>query len=732
MEKVNQFSTMNADDLKTAVFRLAHFDPSSTDQYGNQIIDYLVLDCLATYGLLRPTPGDIRSHIKRVFILEFEEAEIISSAKRLHRKEMIEYKEVSGHANPLIRISPETATQIQSNIEQMQALENDVIQQWKGQLIHRYAEYSKMDTIVEQIAENLKLFVSKMFIKHGIECVSILYPEIEADKKFLAAASNCIIDTLPTIDPYGDVIIRQEIPRFFIDADPKRKKYIISLLNSSFFLCLVQVDEKCSHLLRSITGGQKLYLDNNILYSLVGLHGPDMMKSVHNMLDMARRLGYELYVTTKTIDEFRNSLNWRLREVREMPLLPADLARIAIENMAENNFVTTYWSEFVETGKSIEDFVAEKSNIEEILKGLKISVTDEFRDEIEKSAEFVDEQSILRKVAHPGTSEHIIEHDAFHRIFIRKKRKGDKYRFHEAGSWFLTNDSKLPVYDKVARKGKECLSFCITCEQWVQVNRPLLMRTANQAEYDESFHTLVTHPMLRSMMPVVELDRARLAIVGRLAHYKNIAPQLALEIVSDAHFISTTIGESDPKRIDEKIENKFIDLARQLKVEKEALEKSGAIDRESIKKLQEDITRLNDAVSTMKQNQKSQSQRIHALSSELESERSEKQRIIQELNNEKQDKNKIKKEKDVLKLRFKWLLFAVCLVFTSSVIWLQSIILPWDWIDMHRSEIIIKTASQILVVAVLFNIPLPKHWKFWLGSIFIPILVIILIIACGK
>lgn len=153
--------------------------------------------------------------------------------------------------------------------------------------------------------------------------------------------------------------------------------------------------------------------------------------------------------------------------------VPSELARIATQNLEPNSFLTCYWNDFANNGTSIEEFVSEKSHLENILQGLGIETTNEFRDDIEASQDLLDEEATLC-LSTGEHNAHIIEHDAFHRLFISKIRGGPKYHFSEAIAWFLTHDSKLPVYDRVARKKEVGLPFCITTDQWVQVNRPLL------------------------------------------------------------------------------------------------------------------------------------------------------------------------------------------------------------------------------------------------------------------
>ena len=113
-----------SDKTKQAIFRLAHFDPTCRDEYGHEVVDYLVLDSLATYGQLIVTALDIRENIKRSFHLDFEESEINASGKRLGQKGMIVYEEGERIERPTFRILPEIEQGIENNLAQIQELEN--------------------------------------------------------------------------------------------------------------------------------------------------------------------------------------------------------------------------------------------------------------------------------------------------------------------------------------------------------------------------------------------------------------------------------------------------------------------------------------------------------------------------------------------------------------------------------------------------------------------------------
>ena len=723
VEQAKAWVGLSEDQINQIIFRLAHFNPSCQDEYGNQAIDYLVLDSLATFGpLLKVTAYQLKENIKKVFRLDFEEAEINAAGERLKKKNMINHTEDKRTAQSSFQLLPEFEQKINRNLLEIKELETEVLGTWKQSILEKYKDYPPIKNNIEALLRNLKLFTSKMFIRHGVECVALLYPEVEKIQNWLKNIENTITGDLPKIDPFTDEIAKLEIPNFFKSSDSKRRLYITNQFNSSFFWHLIQVDEKCSNLLREVTRGQKLFLDNNILYSLVGLDGGNMLRSVYSMLKLAKSLGYELAISTKTIDEFHNSLNWRMKELQKSSPIPVELAKIALEYLGDDSFLTCYWKDFVKNRISIEEFVTERSHLKDILENFEIEETHKWRKEIEGTEELLEEESKLRSILRVEVDERIIEHDAFHRVLIGKIRKGPKYRFSEAIAWFLTHDTKLPAYDRVARGGKEYLSFCILSDQWIQVNRPLLARTKNQEEYEEAFHNLVTFPYLRTMMPAVPLERAYQEVLGKLSRYKNMSPQLALNIVADRHFMVSFASESDELIKEEKIESKFVDLVNQFEKDKYQLEKDKAV----LLKFKNDLSQSNIA---MEERMKAQELKLKLVEKRLEETSSQDQIRINELQEslkkEKEDKELAKKEvvdiskelKAYKKGTVSWLIFAIGVFLLSIMLWGHGLLLNWPWLEQHKNKTIIEIATQFLLIFVFLNIPLKQHWKIWLTFI---------------
>jgi hypothetical protein len=598
MDNVN---LLNNEELKTSISRLAHFSPSIKDDHGHQIIDYLVLDSLAASGsLFKLSPEDVRGFIKKHVLLDFDESEIVESAKRLATKKQIkiEFNERFNEVKKM-QIMPHIEHEISVRRSEMKSLEERVLQQWRDQILLKYVSEEIVKLSIDKVIGSLQLFLSKMFVKHGVDSVSILYPDDKKAQKWVETLDKTLTDFLPGHNEFINSIVKIEIAEFLKSIDHDRKAYLANLFNASFYWHLIQVDETGSQLLKTVTKGQKLILDNNIIYNIVGIAGETMLIASHRLLKMAKDLGYDLVVTTKSIDEFQSSLKWQMKEFQQRLPLPSALAKIAVQKLGADNFVTVYWKNLAEKKVTIEEFVAETSHVDDILAGLDIEIMHKYQKDIEGSEELSDEMNKLKQACGDHFNDHIVEHDAFHRILIRKLRKGNKYNFNDAKAWFLTQDSKLPKYSRYARKGEEYLPFCLTTNQWIQLNRPFLARTRDQAEYEQSLTTLITQPFLRHILPKHPLQEAYNRVLGRLGRYENASPDLASQMTTDIHFmLSVSAFEDGDKNVelDTQIDNKITEANKELRQKIESLILENKAAEKTIAKLESRIDGLDEKV----------------------------------------------------------------------------------------------------------------------------------------
>jgi len=616
------------------------------------------------------------------------------------------------------QLLPNISKEVIQNQQAIVEIENTVFLEWQNELIEKYKNNPKVIKNIDLIVNSFKTFLVKLFVRHGIESVSILYPNDEKSQIWLTSIQNNIIGDLPNLAGESNIVLEIEIPNFFKAANSKRKKYIDNLFNASFYWHLIQIDEKCTEYFNEISKGQYLILDNNIIFSLMGFHGGVCMESIHELLKFANELGYILMVSTKTIDEFYESLKRSGEKYINSPKYTKELADVAVRTLDPNNFMVTYWREFVEKRISLNEFIVEKSHLDRIFKELNISVIPDFRKEIEGSNELKDEESILRTACgdFPAT---IIEHDAFHNILVKRIRNGEKYKYTQAIAWFLTHDTKLPFYARASLKGKKSLPFCITTNEWIQINRPFIRRTKNQEEFEKSFTNLVTQPYLRTILASFKVNNVKEKILNNLSRYKSVGVQLAFEMVTDVQFLNIS-SHANNTELENAVESKAFELNQILQDENNELIKAL---EESNQEHDEQITELKDDINNLREKINSKATSIDSLRKELNKVRKETDLILEQRESLKQKTSIIDSEKEVLKKELersqkriitlkrkftKWIIFAIILAILSLICWTDLIVID------NPNYILVKILINILLIFGLLNIPLNRFWKIWI------------------
>jgi len=278
----------------------------------------------------------------------------------------------------------------------------------------------------------------------------------------------------------------------------------------------------------------------------------------------------------------------------------------------------------------------------------------------------------------------------------------------------LTHDSKLPVFARVGLRGRKALPFCISTNEWIQINRPFLKRTQDDEEFEQSFQILVTQPFLRSILTNFKIDKIKEKLLSRLNRYNNMGAQLAFELATDVHFLSTLSKEKNDKVFDKKIDSIIVDINRDLKSENKEL--YTLIDQQ-VETSQMKFEELNTAIDEISEQLSAKITSIDTISSEISNLREqigESNRQKEKLEFEKQEvTNKFKTYKNIIK----WSGFVIFVVLSTLVIWNLDRIITIEWYINLPHKITIKIISNIILALAGLNIPYSKYWKVWIPII---------------
>ena len=253
-----------------------------------------------------------------------------------------------------------------------------------------------------------------------------------------------------------------------------------------------------------------------------------------------------------------------------------------------------YWRKHAETGISLEDFIAVYRNSEKLLDKYGIEIRDDFCAEVQEDPELKNQIDMLYTSEDPNPIPYnIAEHDAFHRLLIKKLRGEKINKFSDAPAWFLTFDKKLNRYDHFARSreknGLSVVPFCISCDDWLQLIRPLSPRSS---DFDKTFVTLLSSPYFRSYGEVPAQLTEK--IISRLTHFKDYSPVIVAKILTDSLFIQQL------EKIDNETEqmglrgNEFVAIAEKFREEKERYKKLLDEEKKTAKRIEEAKKRIED------------------------------------------------------------------------------------------------------------------------------------------
>jgi predicted nucleic acid-binding protein len=571
---------LSEEQLYYAIRRLCHFVPlDSTDKLCYVIQEFLVQHAMASVGLDPQLPLEVRDSIKNIFGLDFEPREIEIRLKRL-----LEAKKVACTKGKYW-LDYHVCIGLRKSVKKCEDYEKEVIEEWIKSVEDKYPMLSQKD--LQRLKNDLKIFSAKIFVMHGAKCATLIYSKQKKTEEIVDNWEGDLSDILPEY-PTLNKIRNRELPGFFIDAKGERMKYIAELLDSSFLLNVIQIDKDCTALIKAFLNGCLLYLDTNVLFALLDINTQREAIAVKRLIEISRQLGYTVVISTRTAEEFLYALKNAEKHLRKNPNVPKNLAKI-LANYSGGGFIPAYWRKCVNSSISLEDFIGTYRHFEDLLAKYEIAIRDDFCEDVQEDPELKTQIDLLYASADPVIlDKDVAEHDAFHRLLIRKLRGGKARTYSDASAWFLTLDKKLNHYDAFARfsekeKDLSDVPFCILCDDWLQIVRPLLPRTD---DYDKTFIELLSSPFLRSYRDVPPELAGK--IIDRIAHYKNFSPDVAVKMLTDSLFIQrleTVHTEENQKEV---IDNEIVASADEFRIERDNYKKQAEKASKTIKAIEEE------------------------------------------------------------------------------------------------------------------------------------------------
>ena len=673
--------------MEEAIRRLCHFvPPSEGENLSLALHECLVKHAMANLGTEPHTVSDIKDSLYLLFNLNFEDEETKGAIERLMKT-----GSVVSPSQDVYVLSIDEYSELEKSLKESEEFEQKTIGEWIENISRKYPDLSQDD--VKVLGEDLTIYLTEIFARHGAECVALVYAGQEEAESFIAKLEDDIFASLPTRSPRLHKIRIIELPVFFKNAPTERKRYIAQLLDSTFIIHMLHIDKNCSALIRKQFKDYRLYLDTNFIYRLLGLDGPILQKATETAVRIAQDLGFVLIVSTRTVEEWQTSIKRGVKNLKGSPLVSQELAQVGADYTTEEDFTTAYWRAYAKTKISIDDFSALYQRIEELLKDHDIKIRDTLCEQVKEDSQLKEEISMLNLVTDYIKHLDVAEHDAFHRLLILKLRgKTAPETFIDTKAWFLTCDTSLPAYDRFAR-GRQSqikIPFCILSNQWIQTMRPLLPRTQ---DFDETFVDLFTSPYLRTYGDLP--SNIAQAILGRITQFEQHSPELAMRVLTDRHLTKELRQTKEEEKIFELIDNATTKVAEEFKEERDKLKKqledTKKEEEEAERKLAEEKSQREKEREKFKGQIKETEDALTVLKGEVEE--------------EKEARLKLEKKMKWIPACFIWIVIGVATLFV-----------PWGNLYSWAKLLVIGCAIVGGIGALSFPLGKSKTWKI-LGMI---------------
>ena len=326
------------------------------------------------------------------------------------------------------------------------ATSEKAIAEWIGLIAERYPGLSDDDE--RCLREDLDVYLRVVIQRHGAEAALLLYPDDAHAQRLYEDLEDLGFDFLQSRPDRLDKIRGFALSQFMRSPSDAQRAFLSLNLSTGYFWTVLSIDPEGARLVQRITQGQRVYLDTNFIFRLLGIQGPRYIRPAEILLDRTQGAGYETCVTPWTVDELRGRLRSSRDFLKQYPVPPSEYAALAAEATSDDDFVTFYWRRVrEEPGLKVDDFLAYFDEVEEHLAARQIPVRAEGCTAVnQRHQDIADEVAILEGTTHGGRQRGLrtLQHDLKHRLLIEKRRGDANRSFATAGAWFLTHDSVLP------------------------------------------------------------------------------------------------------------------------------------------------------------------------------------------------------------------------------------------------------------------------------------------------
>ena len=709
---------MTEHDATTLRHLLLTFPELEVQHDGQDVVDELVKGAIHTIQAERGQSSillltEVVARIRALADLTYEPAEAHAALQRLQTSGFLRF---TSPGNDSFIADSQGARDVAGTLAERTARDERVHIRWSE---HLGSAYTLDEEELLILSERFNTFLADVVHFHAAEAAAFLYiGDDEGQARFFERLDSRLPAATADLDDRLAPVAETAFRDFFRNPDPDFRDYVADRLQVAFYYHLLSIDPVGSELVRDNLADKVLYLDTNLIYRLLGLHGPAYAYSPAAVADISRKLGFTLRITRETISEYLRSLRAEVHRLRSYPVTRESYVQVLAENPGDHlSFMQAFYKLFMSGGvKGPDEFEQRYTSITQLLDEWGVEVEEvELTDADRDTDVFRDRFSDLNNWHNQQKPIESIEHDVFLAQTVRRCRGPVDEGAAAVKYWLLTYDRKLAKYS-VYHATADQLPFCMMADDWLQITRPFLPRTD---DYQNAFYALLDNPALYPSEPAVPFEHMAEAM-HRLERYRELPMPVVASMVAGGEFVRKLRAASSSEE-----EAKVVELA--------AAEAAGLVIEEN-ETLRTAVSELTDRFAGLEERMQASVTRLERVSEERddaeqrvgglqevltkqeEKGREERARLEAEFQKSSRRRKEEQQEAiDRLGRRGKWVLYGL----TSLVVLLETIRLASGvWTDLSGIQQVVLVGSLSLVLAGLLAIPLGgRGWKIFLGAV---------------
>lgn len=361
-----------------------------------------------------------------------------------------------------------------------------------------------------RIVREFDRFLGQIFSKLGVECArsiigqkgsvsEVILSSLEGSTNFLEDETNIFQEMEEKPISFTQRVIIECIR----EKNKELAPFLFAIAQSYYLIQILHMDPECQQFCENTLSGKTLYLDTNCLLYLF-IDDPEKSESVRELVTTSRDLGINVCYTERTKLEYMNLIaTWKHQYSAYQPI-PFDRfnkikEKIKIKLLADFN-----GKRKINPNLNWEGYFARLELFDTLIQPY-ATIDNESIAEIYESPQFESLIEIINAVT-PQKSSNVQEHDAYHILYVERRRKEKRQDILGPNCWFLTFDTSLDDVERSFIGKKDSIQSSILVEKLTEMIAPFLAPKSPGRDRAATFSKLFASSLPRFGSLIEELD----------------------------------------------------------------------------------------------------------------------------------------------------------------------------------------------------------------------------------